>query len=201
MFQSSDLFNFNQGPLENFERLYEVYKKKTTSDPTIMTLSTVDHQGHPNARIVLLKQIESGDFVFYTNYLSSKGVEIRDNPNVCLVFYWEALYVQVRIHGTVTKVSRAESEEYFKTRPRLSQLGAWVSKQSEIIESYDHLQSKLTDLTQNFEGKEIPCPESWGGYRVTPGAFEFWFGMEGRLHYRYVYEKSGNTWLRAMKSP
>lgn len=201
MFISKDLFDFNVSPIENFERLFQEVKKSKDSDPTAMTLATVDAQGRPNARIVLLKGIESGDFLFYTNYGSSKAIELNENPNACLVFYWESLYVQVRINGRVIKTTRNESENYFKTRPRLSQIGAWVSKQSEVIESYETLQVKLKNVSQQFEGKDVPCPESWGGYRVQPELFEFWFGMEGRLHYRYVYERSGDDWLRAMKSP
>ncbi len=201
MFVSKDLFEFHLSPIENFERLFQENKKHTKIDPTVMTLATVDLQGHPNARIVLLKGIDKGEFIFFTNYGSTKALELKENPSACLVFYWEALYVQVRVSGNVLKTSREESVAYFKTRPRLSQLGAWVSKQSEVIESYDVLQTKLQKVTSDFEGQEIPCPETWGGYRVIPEAFEFWFGMEGRLHYRYVYERSGEDWLRAMKSP
>lgn len=201
MFVSKDLFEFQLSPIENFERLFQENKKHTKIDPTVMTLATVDLQGHPNARVVLLKGIDKGEFIFFTNYGSTKALELKENPSACLVFYWEALYVQVRVSGNVVKTSREESVAYFKTRPRLSQLGAWVSKQSEVIESYDVLQTKLQKVTSDFEGQEIRCPETWGGYRVIPEVFEFWFGMEGRLHYRYVYERSGEDWLRAMKSP
>ena len=110
--------------------------------------------------------------------------------------------MQIRILGSVKKVTRQESETYFKTRPRLSQIGAWASKQSEIIDSYETLQLKIDSLAEEFKDKEIPCPEFWGGYRLKAQLIEFWFGMEGRLHYRYVYESSGsNDWLRTMKSP
>lgn len=201
MFQSKDLFEFDLDPIENFNRLFEEAKKHPGVDPIIMTLATVDLQGKPNARIVLLKQVDQGEFVFYTNYESTKSIELTKNPNACLVFFWGPLAVQVRIDGKVTRVSREESEAYFKTRPRLSQLGAWASKQSEIIESYETLQQRMDAVTQQFEGKEVPCPENWGGFRVMPEFMEFWFGMEGRLHYRYIYENSGSHWLRAMKSP
>ncbi len=202
MFQSKDLFDFNNDPILNFQHLYDEHKKRSSIDPTAMTLSTVDEKGHPNARIVLLKQIKDGDFIFYTNYKSTKARELNHQPLAALVFYWHELFVQVRVIGTVSKTTRAESEAYFKTRPHLSQIGALVSEQSEVIESYEHLQNKFDAAIQKYNGQsEISCPENWGGYRVSPQLMEFWFGMEGRLHQRFVYERSGNDWLRTMKSP
>ena len=201
MFESKDLFEFEADPIENFLRLFEEAKKHPSIDATVMTLATVNSQGQPNARIVLLKQVDSGDFIFFTNYQGTKAQELENNPRATLVFYRAPLAVQVRIDGDVTRVTRAETEAYFKTRPRLSQLGAWASQQSEMIESYEVLQQRLEAVTRQYEGQDVPCPEHWGGYRVSPEFIEFWFGMEGRLHHRYVYERSGNHWLRAMKSP
>ncbi len=201
MFQNKDLFEFAIDPIENFNRLFEEAKRHPEIDPHVMTLATVDVLGRPNARVVLLKQVEQGDFVFFTNYESTKGVELTKTPYATLVFYWGPMAVQVRVDGNVVRMSREESESYFKTRPRLSQLGAWSSKQSEIIESYETLQKRMDSVAEKYEGKDIPCPEYWGGFRVTPEFMEFWFGMEGRLHYRYVYERSGSHWLRTMKSP
>lgn len=201
MFESKDLFEFDQSPIDNFNRLFEEAKKHPGIDPTAMTLATIDERGRPNARIVLLKQIEKGDFVFYTNYQSTKARELDATARAAVVFHWEPLAVQVRIEGSVTKNTRSESEAYFRSRPRLSQLGAWASRQSEIIESYDVLQKRLDAVTEKFKDREIPCPENWGGYRISPEFIEFWFGMEGRLHHRYLYERSGEHWLRTMKSP
>lgn len=202
MFQSKDLFHFNEGPIENFLRLFEEHKKKSAIDPTVMTLSTVSKEGRPNGRTVLLKQVDRGDFIFFTNYESTKGQELSLHPFACLVFYWHELYVQVRVEGRAVKTTREESEAYFKTRPRMSQLGALVSQQSERIESYEFLQKKFDKTAQQYEGQEvIPCPKYWGGYRLQPQTIEFWFGVEGRLHQRYVYEKNQSDWLRIMKSP
>jgi len=202
MFQSKDLFEFNEDPILNFHRLYDEYKKKASIEPTVVTLSTVDEMCRPNARVVLLKQIEQGNFVFFTNYESTKGRELSHKPIANMVFYWHELYVQIRVDGDISKTSRAESEAYFKTRPRLSQLGALVSNQSEIIESYEYLQKKLEEITLKYEKLDtIPCPSNWGGYSLFPQSIEFWFGMEGRLHHRYHYERSGTDWLRTMKSP
>lgn len=202
MFQSKDLFDFNLSPIENFQRLYEEHRKRSTIEPTAMTLSTVDVRGRPNARVVLLKQVDQGDFIFFTNYESTKGQELAAMPYAHLVFYWHELYVQIRVDGDVSKTTREDSEAYFKTRPRLSQLGALVSHQSDIIGSYEQLQHKLEEVTQRYQGHDsIPCPDYWGGYRLFPQNVEFWFGMEGRLHHRFVYERSGNEWLRTMKSP
>lgn len=202
MLQSKDLFHFNDGPIENFLRLFEEHKKKSAIDPTVMTLSTVNKEGRPNGRTVLLKQVDRGDFVFFTNYESTKGKELNRHPFANLVFYWHELYVQVRVEGSISKTTREETEAYFKTRPRLSQLGALVSHQSETIESYEFLQKKFDMIAQQYEGQEtIPCPKNWGGYRLHPQIIEFWFGVEGRLHQRYVYEKKQNDWSRSMKSP
>ncbi len=202
MFQSRDLFDFNKGPIENFLRLFDEHKKRSSIDPSVMTLSTVSKMGHPNARIVLLKHVEQDKFIFFTNYESTKGKELSLNPFAHLVFYWHEMYVQVRVEGEVTKTSRANSEAYFRTRPRLSQLGAVVSQQSEIIESYESLQKKLEIVAEKYHGQEsIPCPEYWGGYQLFPQNIEFWFGVEGRLHQRYIYGRSGQKWLKMMKSP
>lgn len=203
MFESKDLFEFDADPIDNFKRLFDEAKKQPSLDPSAMTLATVDLQGRPNARIVLLKQVdpETGDFFFFTNYSSTKATELANTPRACLVFYWHPLAVQIRIDGSVSKASRAESEAYFKTRPRLSQLVAWTSRQSEIIESYDVLLHQLEEVEERFQGQEVPCPPHWGGYRVASEFMEFWFGMEGRLHYRYLYERSGPHWLRTMKAP
>ncbi len=202
MFLSNDLFNFELNPFENFHKLFQEAQKNGSFDPTAMSLATVDSRGRPHNRIVLLKQTTDEAFVFFTNYLSSKSNDIQENPNVALIFHWAPLAIQIRVEGIAEKVSRSESEEYFNTRPRISQLGAWASKQSEFIESYESLIVRLEKETEKFMNKTIPCPEYWGGYRIKPEVVEFWFGVEGRLHHRYCYERAnGPNWLRTMKSP
>lgn len=201
MVSSKDSFDFTQDPVKNFQELYDLAHKLGVPDPTAMSISTVSENKRPSSRIVLLKDIEDGGFVFYTNYNSTKAQDIAKNPNVELLFYWQQLYVQVRISGVATKTSRANSEKYFATRPRMSQLGAWASQQSSFIESYEVLEKSMNTYYDQFRDQVIPCPPHWGGFRVEPEVYEFWFGMEGRLHFRYIYEKSGANWIRAMKSP
>jgi pyridoxamine 5'-phosphate oxidase len=198
---SKDSFDFSQDPIVNFKELYDLAHKSGVPDPTAMSIATVGSSNKPSSRIVLLKDVEAGGFVFYTNYNSTKAQDISYNPNVELLFYWQHLYVQVRIAGTAAKTSRESSEKYFATRPRMSQLGAWASQQSEFISGYDVLEKSMNKYYDEFRDKVIPCPPHWGGFRVEPELIEFWFGMEGRLHFRYIYEKSGANWVRAMKSP
>jgi pyridoxamine 5'-phosphate oxidase len=198
---SKDYFDFAQEPLRNFKELYDLAFKSGVPDPTAMALSSVGLNNKPSSRIVLLKDFEDEGFVFYTNYNSSKSQDITRNPNVELLFYWQELYVQVRVSGVAKKSARESSEKYFATRPRTSQLGAWASQQSEIIEGYEVLEKSMNLYYDKFRDQVIPCPPHWGGFTVEPSVFEFWFGMEGRLHFRYIYEKNGTNWIRAMKSP
>lgn len=201
MASSKDFFDFKSDPILNFQELLKLAERKGVPDHTAMSLSTVSAQGKPSSRIVLLKDVEDGKFVFFTNYQSQKSQEIEANKNVELLFYWPQMYVQIHIAGIATKVDRAASEAYFKTRPRISQIGAWASQQSERIESYEVLERKFKKVEEQYKDQEIPCPPNWGGFQIDPQMIEFWFGMDGRLHYRYVYEKSGAGWLRSMKSP
>jgi pyridoxamine 5'-phosphate oxidase len=167
-----------------------------------MTLATATPEAHPSARIVLLKGIDAQGFAFYTNYESQKGRELSANPRAALVFYWAELERQVRIEGTVVKIPREESETYFHSRPRGSQLGALVSHQSRVIAGRSVLEQDLSQLEQTLEGKPVPMPEEWGGFWLRPELFEFWQGRPNRLHdrLRYTMETPGN-WRVERLSP
>ena len=167
-----------------------------------MTLATISPDGKPSARIVLLKDCDDRGFVFYTNYQSIKGQHLVKNPWAALVFLWVELERQVRIEGKVEKVPPSESDSYFRTRPRGSQLGAWVSDQSNVIANREVLERQLEALEQKYAGKEVPRPPHWGGFRVIPTEIEFWQGRPNRLHdrLRYRLTESGN-WIRERLSP
>lgn len=191
-----------QDPFVQFERWFADARSAGIKEPNAMTLATVDALGQPNARIVLLKGADQRGFVFYTNYGSQKGRELAGNPKAALVFYWAQLERQVRITGTVKRVSRAESDAYFHSRPRGSQLGAWVSEQSAVIQDRSQLVEQMQELEKHYEGKTPPLPPYWGGYCLTPVTIEFWQGRPSRLHdrLRYARGKKG-TWKRERLSP
>ncbi len=163
-------------------------------EPNAMILATVDKNGFPKSRTVLLKSYDLKGFVFYSNYSSDKGKQMDSNPNVALTFLWKAIHRQVRIEGLVEKITRDESLKYFESRPRDSQLGALVSNQSDVLESRSILEEKYKELEAKYEGKSIPLPENWGGYRVRASRFEFWQGRSSRLHDRIVYEEKEGGW-------
>jgi pyridoxamine 5'-phosphate oxidase len=167
-----------------------------------MTLATASVSGVPSARIVLLKGYDEKGFVFYTNYNSFKGQELEENPRACLVFFWKELERQIRITGLVTKVSAAESDEYFHSRPEGSRIGAWVSPQSTVIPGREWLEARETEITGQFSEKPVPRPPHWGGYRVQPVNFEFWQGRPSRLHDRiqFTLEEDG-SWKRERLAP
>jgi len=166
-----------------------------------MTLATVSSDGQPSARMVLLKQVDQNGFVFFTNYRSAKAEQMEANPRAALVFFWPQLERQVRVEGSVSKTSAEESCEYFQTRPRESQIGAWASAQSEVIAGREVLEQRALELETLYRDREIDCPDFWGGYRLKPESIEFWKGRIGRLHDRILYQRSADGWAISRLAP
>ena len=170
--------------------------------PEAMTLATATSDGRPSARMVLLKQVDQEGFVFYTNYRSAKARQLDANPYAALVFYWAQLERQVRVEGSVVRTSLQESRDYFQTRPRESQIGAWASDQSEVISGREALEQRAQELEALYCGRDVDCPEHWGGYRVRPERIEFWKGRLGRLHDRILYERDASgLWTISRLAP
>ncbi len=189
--------NIDASPIRQFQAWLDEVRGSGVSeqDAISMTLATADKDGQPSARIVLLKSFDDRGFVFYTNYHSRKGKELSGNPRACLLFYWPTLWRQVRIEGDIAKVSTAESEEYFQSRPLGSRLGAWASDQSEIVDTREVLEARFAELEKRF-GDHVPRPEHWGGYRLKPHSIEFWQGRDNRLHDRLRYRlQDDRAWV------
>ena len=181
-----------QDPIKQFDKWFNEAVAAEVHEPNAMTLATATTNGHPSARIVLLKGFNNQGFNFYTNYLSRKGKEMAKNPLVSAVFFWPELERQVRIEGTIEKLSREQSEEYFHTRPKASQLGAVASPQSQEIEGRKILEEKMAQLEVEYADKDVPKPSHWGGYIIKPRLIEFWQGRRSRLHDRIVFKKIDN---------
>jgi pyridoxamine 5'-phosphate oxidase len=188
-------------PFVQFQHWFDAAVQAELPEPNAMTLATVDPQGHPSARIVLLKDFDDRGFVLFTNYNSHKGQELSQNPQAALVFLWAELERQVRIQGSVEKISPEESDGYFYSRPHNSRLGAWASNQSEVIPNREVLDRQLEALKIEYEGKEVPRPPHWGGFRIKPHTIEFWQGRTSRLHDRLRYRLLDGVWTIDRLSP
>jgi pyridoxamine 5'-phosphate oxidase len=188
-------------PIARFQELFNRAAGSAPFDHTAMTLATCDEAGRPAARVVLLHGLDDRGFVFYTNYESRKGLEIEANPWGALVFYWPWLDEQVRIEGTVVRLSDEESDAYFASRPRGKQVGAWASRQSHLLDSREVLEQRCADVEARFVGKNVPRPPFWGGYRLEPDRMEFWKQGEHRLHDRFRYEREGDAWTMVRLYP
>ena len=192
--------NLPKDPFDLFNNWFEDLEKYGNErENNAMSLSTVNEKNVPTTRVVLLKQFSKKGFIFYTNYNSRKGSHIKNNPNVCVSFYWPSMERQVIINGKVSEISKIESDKYFNSRPRSSQLGAIISNQSEIIPSRKYLEDKLSKIDSN--NNDLIRPSNWGGYIIKPELFEFWQGRDSRLHDRIIFSKSKTKWTHKRLSP
>lgn len=190
-----DREDLNDDPIAQFEEWFRYACDTVPMDPNAVTVSTVDGEGRPSSRTVLLKYFDESGFVFFTNYESKKARDIEENPWVSMLFFWSDAARQVKIRGKAERISTAETTKYFMSRPRGSQIGAWVSAQSSVVTSRSLLENKFQEMKQKFSNKEIPLPSFWGGYRVVPEEIEFWQGRRNRLHDRFQYTKQDDgTW-------
>ena len=190
-----DINSVESDPIKQFDKWFRDAIDSQVPEPNAMNLATISEDGRPTARIVLLKGIDEGRFLFYTNYQSQKGKELEKNPACALTFFWPQLERQVRIEGNAKPVDPITSEAYFQSRPRDAQVGAWASPQSALIKDRAILEARVKEIEKRFEGKEVlPKPHQWGGYAVEPLLIEFWQGRPSRLHDRLVYTKGEKMW-------
>jgi pyridoxamine 5'-phosphate oxidase len=197
-----DEASIERDPIILFQRWFSDAQAANLVLPEAMSLATVGSDGRPSARMVLLKQVDHDGFVFFTNYNSAKAQELETNPFAALVFHWVTMERQVRVEGKVVKTSREESRQYFETRPRDSQIGAWASPQSEVIENRSILEERKAELEIKYHGRSIECPPYWGGYRLIPDKIEFWKGRTGRLHDRILFTRTADgSWSMERLAP
>lgn len=191
----------DSNPLDQFKRWWDEVIQCGVDEPNAMNLSTCSIEGKPSSRIVLLKEVNENGFIFFTNYSSRKGKEMEQNNFVSILFFWKELERQVRVEGKVEKISTKKSDEYFASRPRESQVGAWSSPQSEVIESRDILEKNEKYYVDQFQNQNIERPQHWGGYSVIPQQIEFWQGRPGRLHDRLRYSLRERLWVIERLAP
>jgi len=200
--ETLDERNVDPNPIQLFQRWFDEAIASGSRLPDAMTLATASKDGMPSARMVLLKQVDDDGFVFYTNYNSQKARQLDENPRAALVLYWVQLDRQIRVEGTVERISAAESDSYFSTRPRESQIGALASPQSEAIESREVLEQRFRELDELYRERSVDRPQHWGGYRLNPNRIEFWQNRTGRLHDRIVYERQADgSWTIKRLAP
>ncbi len=188
-------------PIEEIRAHFERAKETEAGDPTAMSLATADAQGRPSARMVLLKQIDPRGFVFFTNYASRKARQLEENPYAALCIHWPSLALQVRAEGPVARISDEESDAYFATRGRASQIGAWASRQSSALDSRARLVARVAKNEARFAGRAVPRPPFWGGFRLAPERIELWWNRANRLHERRLYLREGDGWTSSLLYP
>jgi len=193
--------SIDANPLVQFEKWLNDAINATLPEPTAMILSTADKNAKPSSRTVLLKGVDDGGFVFFTNYQSRKGKQLNENPQAAITFFWNELERQVNITGEVQRVSENNSDEYFQSRPRKSRLGAWASSQSEELINREELMANFAKYTLQYAGRDVPRPSHWGGFRLIPDRVEFWQGRPSRLHDRIEYQYHGGQWKIRRLSP
>lgn len=191
----------DRDPVRQLNAWLEEAKATLLREPSAAALATVNGRGAPSVRIVLVKRVEDDGLVFFTNYGSRKALELDSNPHAALVFHWDPLARQVRVEGTVQRVDPQLSAEYFKTRPRKSQISAWISPQSRVVSGRHELEDAFRRAEQEYAGREVPLPPFWGGYRLIPSVFEFWQGRDNRLHDRLRFTREGGGWSLQRLAP
>jgi len=196
-----DLADLDSSPVAQWKHWYDQAAEGGVAEPNAMVVSTIADDGAPDARVVLVRGVDERGFVFFTNYDSAKGRQLADDPVAAATFAWLDLHRQVRIRGTVAQVGSEESDDYFASRPRDSQIGAWASPQSQPIADRDELMRRVEEATARFEGGPVPRPDHWGGFRLQPVEFEFWQGRPNRLHDRFRYRRSADTWVTERLAP
>jgi len=188
-------------PIKQFMVWFRAAGAAGPNEPNAMTLATAGEGGRPSARVVLLKDVSRGGFVFYTNYESRKGDDLAENPQAALVFFWPEIERQVRVEGRAERVDRSDSEAYWRTRPRGAQLGAWASDQSRVIAGRQVLDDRLREVAQRYAGVDVPAPPHWGGWRIMPSEIEFWQGRPDRMHDRLIYRRAEPGWTVERLAP
>jgi len=190
-----------EDPLHLFESWLAEAKAKGEPLPEAFSLASATNEAKPSVRLLLHKGISGGAFYFYTNFESRKAQELDENPQAAMAFFWPSTNKQVRIEGKVERTTNQESDDYWKTRPRGSQLGAWASKQSEVVSTYEDLEKKMKEVEEKFKDREIPRPHYWGGYKLIPTLLEFWEGLPDRLHKRELFTRSASGWKKEYLAP